>query len=159
MRKMRNLIILSILLIVLSPFLYGSGESERISQFAGHYVYLGEGNELLMNVQVWGQVKNPGLYSLPENSDIVTLLSLANGPTENADLSKIKVIRKGATKDSLYTVNLKKSLLHGEKEKITLKPGDIIEISPSTFYSISNFIRFITQVSMVVAVYYQIFGK
>jgi len=131
----------------------------KTSQSAGYYVYIGEGDELLINVQIWGQVRNPGLYSLPEKSDMVTLVSLAGGPTENADLSRIKVTRKGAKKDSLYILNLKKSLLTGKKEITILKPGDIVEIMPSNFYNISNFVKFITQLSMVAIIYYQIFGK
>ncbi len=150
---------LIVFLTVFLTHLYGQTEIGKTSQSAGHYVYIGEGDELLVNVQIWGQVKNPGLYSLPEESNIVTLVSLAGGPTENADLSKIKVTRKGVKKDSLYTVNLKKSLLDGSKERITLKPGDIVEIMPSAFYNVSNFVRFITQISMVAVIYYQIFGK
>lgn len=156
---MKNLTLLILLLLSLNQSLYGEYEIEKSSQSSDYYIYLGEGDELMMKVQIWGKVRSPGLYSLPENSDIVILLSLAGGPTENADLSRIKVIRKGAEKDSLFSVNLKKSLLHGDKEKVRLKPGDIIEVIPSKFYSLSNFVRFITQMSMVIVIYYQIFGR
>jgi polysaccharide export outer membrane protein len=156
---MRNYILIIMPLFLFCSPLFCQDETGKASQSAGHYIYLGEGDELLMNVQIWGQVKNPGLYSLPEESDIATLLSLAGGPTENADLSGIKVIRKGMERDSLFSVNLKKALLGGEKEKTMLEPGDIVEIMPSKFYSFSTFVRFITQVTMVVAIYYQIFGQ
>ncbi|TET23679.1 MAG: hypothetical protein E3J78_02055 [Candidatus Cloacimonadota bacterium] len=156
---MKNTLLVFLFVILLNPHLLANNKAGEESQSAGYYVYLGEGDELLMNVQIWGQVKSSGLYSLPENSDIATLISLAGGPTEHADLSGIKIVRKGIEKDSLFTVNLKKSMLGGEKEKTLLKPGDIIEIMPSKFHSFSNFVRFITQVTMVVAIYYQIFGQ
>lgn len=146
-------------LLLLRFQLFAQDETDRTPQSAGHYIYLGESDELLMNVQIWGQVKNPGLYSLPEGSDIATLVSLAGGPTEHADLSGIKIIRKGIKSDSLFSVNMKKAMLDGEKEKTVLKPGDIVEIMPSKFYSFSTFVRFITQVTMVVAIYYQLFGE
>jgi hypothetical protein len=148
-----------LLFLSLTLGLYAGGQENESFQSASHYVHLGEGDELLMNVQIWGQVKNPGLYSLPENSDIAILLSLAGGPTENADLSAVKVIRKGVEKDSLFKINLKRCLLGGEKSKTIMKPGDIIEVMPSKFYSLSNFIRFITQISMVIVIYNQLFGK
>ena len=157
---MRKLVFLICLLFTIQTQQIAAQESGMLSpQSAEYYEYLGEGNELLMNVQIWGQVKNPGLYSLPVKSDIVLLLSLAGGPTENANLSKIKIIRKGSTRDSLFVINLKKSLLEGKKNNVVLMPGDIVELSPSKFYSLSNFIRFVTQITMVVAVYYQIFGR
>ena len=157
---MRNLVFLICLLFTIqTQQIVAQENGELLPQSAEYYEYLGEGNELLMNVQIWGQVKNPGLYSLPVKSDIVLLLSLAGGPTENADLSKIKIIRKGSTRDSLFVINLKKSLLEGKKNNVVLMPGDIVELSPSKFYSLSNFIRFVTQITMVVAVYYQIFGR
>jgi polysaccharide export outer membrane protein len=149
---------ISVVVLLVCVQLYSDNETGKSSQSAEYYVFLGEGDELLMNVQIWGQVKSPGLYSLPEGSDVVTLLSLAGGPTENADLSRVKVLRKGIERDSLYTLNVKKSLLSGEKEMVLLQPGDIVEVMPSTFHSLSNFVRFVTQVSMVVIIYYQIFG-
>lgn len=152
--------VVGIIFFISLTFLLHAADQENDSfQSARHYVHLGEGDELLINVQIWGQVKSPGLYSLPENSDIATLLSLAGGPTENADLSAVKIIRKGVEKDSLFKINLKKCLLEGEKSKTIMEPGDIIEVMPSKFHSISNFIRFVTQISMVVVIYYQIFGK
>jgi protein involved in polysaccharide export with SLBB domain len=156
---MRKYILILVPLLLLHSQLLGQNESGKTTQSAGHYIYLGEGDELLMNVQIWGQVKNPGLYSLPEESDIATLLSLAGGPTEHADLSGIKIMRKGSEKDSLFTINLKKAMLGGEKEKTMLMPGDIVEVMPSKFHSFSTFVRFVTQVTMVVAIYYQIFGQ
>jgi hypothetical protein len=156
---MRKYIVFLVPLLLLSSPLAGQSESGKTTQSAGHYIYLGEGDELLMNVQIWGHVKNPGLYSLPEQSDIATLLSLAGGPTEHADLSGIKVIRKGEEADSLFRINLKKAMLGGEKERTMLKPGDIVEVMPSKFHSFSTFLRFVTQITMVAAIYYQIFGQ
>lgn len=158
MQTMKSVVAV-LLFISLTSRLGATDEGKDSFQSASHYVHLGEGDKLLMNVQIWGQVKSPGLYSLPENSDVATLLSLAGGPTENADLSAVKIIRKGAENDSLFKINLKKCLLEGEKSKTIMEPGDIVEIMPSKFYSISNFIRFVTQISMVVVIYYQIFGK
>ncbi len=52
-------------------------------------------DEILMPVNVWGEVRNPGLHMVPWNSDLRDALSAAGGPTSSADLSKVKIILLG----------------------------------------------------------------
>jgi len=54
-----------------------------------------DSNEILMPVNVWGEVRNPGVYMIPWNSDLRDALSAAGGPTTTANLSSIKVILNG----------------------------------------------------------------
>ena len=57
----------------------------------------GSGDRFLINVQIWGQVNKPGLYSVPDDTGIVELLSYAGGPTEDADLElAVRAILFGA---------------------------------------------------------------
>lgn len=51
-----------------------------------------DSDEILMPVNVWGEVRNPGLHMIPWNSDLRDALSAAGGPTPTADLSDVKVI-------------------------------------------------------------------
>ncbi len=54
-----------------------------------------DSNEILMPVNVWGEVRNPGVYMIPWNSDLRDALSAAGGPTTTANLSSIKIILNG----------------------------------------------------------------
>ena len=49
-------------------------------------------DEILMSVNVWGEVRNPGSHMVPWDSDLRDVLSAAGGPTSSANLSKIKII-------------------------------------------------------------------
>ncbi|MRR09928.1 hypothetical protein EG831_07630, partial [bacterium] len=45
--------------------------------------------EVLIEVQIWGQVNRPGMYRVPVSTDAVGLISYAGGPTEYAALSRV----------------------------------------------------------------------
>jgi protein involved in polysaccharide export with SLBB domain len=46
-----------------------------------------------IKVAVWGFVRFPGRYVIPINSSVNDLLSLSGGPTDDAHLNKLKLIR------------------------------------------------------------------
>ncbi len=52
-------------------------------------------DEILMPVNVWGEVRNPGMHMVPWDSDLSDALSAAGGPTSSANLSKVKIILVG----------------------------------------------------------------
>ncbi|KAA3613677.1 MAG: hypothetical protein DWQ05_15465 [Calditrichaeota bacterium] len=58
--------------------------------------YLGERNELLIKVNIWGFVQKPGQYLVPTDTDLISLISYAGGPLEEAKLKKVKLIRNEA---------------------------------------------------------------
>lgn len=59
----------------------------------GALYYLGEQDELLIKVNIWGFVQKPGQYMVPNGTDLISLISFAGGPKEQAKLKNIKVIR------------------------------------------------------------------
>jgi protein involved in polysaccharide export with SLBB domain len=46
-----------------------------------------------IKVAIWGFVKFPGKYIIPINSTVNDLLSLSGGPTDDAHLNELKLIR------------------------------------------------------------------
>jgi polysaccharide biosynthesis/export protein len=76
------------------------------------------------SVYVFGQVKNPGAYSLPQkNTTVLQALSLAGGVTDRGTTARIKIIR----------------IVKGERREIKVKltdvllPGDTIVV-PERFF-------------------------
>ena len=85
-------ITICLLLLIVSGFLLaqvsntsGNANSASIYQYSGT---LTGTEQLKIRAYIWGQVKQPGLYIVPDNTDLLTLLSSAGGPTENDKLSK-----------------------------------------------------------------------
>jgi len=83
-------------------------------------------------VSIFGEVQNltrqptgPGAYFLKGKESLVNFLSRAGGPSKEADLTKVQVLRAGKT----VTLNLNKAIQQGDwKENAILDDGDTIFI-------------------------------
>jgi len=75
-----------------------------------------------VSVYIFGEVKNPGEYKFYEQPTLIKLIAAAGGPTQNANLSKIEIIKSDKTK---IMVNLRKDWNEGN---FTLSYGDTVFI-------------------------------
>ncbi len=96
---------------------------------------------ILMVVNVLGQVNKPGQTVVRENVDFAELLSLVGDVKENANLKRVIVARH--TPDSkvaqIFQVNLKKFYKEGdESDFIPLKPNDTIIIPEKSGLTLAN---------------------
>ncbi len=82
----------------------------------GALYYLGEQDELLIKVNIWGFVQNPGQYMVPNGTDLISLISFAGGPREQAKLNKVKLIRNQALLASRYGKGRGYLAMNGEME-------------------------------------------
>ncbi|NUM87688.1 MAG: SLBB domain-containing protein [Bdellovibrionales bacterium] len=55
------------------------------------FFYRSDSDDILVPVHVLGAVKNPGLYHVPLKSNLVTILTVAGGPTAEAQLDEVVV--------------------------------------------------------------------
>lgn len=89
-----------------------------------------------MRLAVTGQISNPGFYDVRGTLLLSDVLTLAGGPTQNAEIEKIEVRRDGST------------IMSGEElvtagftlDDLGLRSGDVIRIprERDTFYSLRN---------------------
>ena len=150
---------LFIFLSTLILFSVSVGRAQQTDQGAQYYVFLGSDKELQMNVQIWGQVLRPGMYSVPQTTDLVGLISFAGGPTEYANLNNIRIVRTNPN-PRVLKVNLKAYMDTGDsKRQPVLKPGDTVVIPGSLFYGFSRFVRVVAQLAIVANVYYLFFVR
>lgn len=54
-----------------------------------------EVSEITMPVNVWGQVRSPGVHLIPWDSDLRDAISAAGGPLSDADLSCVRIVSTG----------------------------------------------------------------
>ena len=110
--------------------------------------------KLKMNTYILGQVGKPGLYVVPDDTDFLTLISLAGGPREDAKLSKIRIVRPSAEGDKIIWVNFKKYLETGDPSLIPeMKPGDTVVLSGTIFYAFSRVADFLSKAAIALSVY------
>jgi len=89
-----------------------------------------------MAVNIWGEVKAPGQYLIPYsiNLDLVTLLSHAGGPTEDAKLKDVIIIREvdEGMEPVRILIDLKSFIKTGDRTILpTIQPNDTVIIQPS----------------------------
>ena len=92
---------------------------------------------------VWGQVRSPGAYGFVANPDILELLSAGGGPTENADLRRVILIR--AVTQKRMSVNLQAMLASGQV--VRLAHGDVVIVPSSPWYHVRDWISIVTVAS------------
>ena len=151
--------IVIIFLLILGLNLWTQTESSGVSSYNPGAVYQYSGSltgteQLKIRTYIWGQVRNPGLYIVPDDTDLLTLISSAGGPTENAKLYKIRIIRSTAEGEKVIWVDLKEYLETGEAELIPiLRPGDTIIVSGSTYYAFTKAVNWLSQIAVMLSVY------
>ncbi|HEY3296653.1 MAG TPA: hypothetical protein VGL38_14575 [bacterium] len=125
----------------------------------GNQYYLGQANELLMRVNVWGRVLKPGQYFVPATTDLITLISAAGGPEGRSRLTDVKVVRGGTGSTSeVIEVNLKKYLKTGDKRLIpSLKPEDTVIVNGSAWQLFTEIMTVSSGLALLANVYFLFF--
>ncbi|MCD4651745.1 MAG: SLBB domain-containing protein [Candidatus Cloacimonetes bacterium] len=145
-------------LLIASAFLVAQTQSNQYQAMnnSSSYFYSGSLNnteQLKIYTYIWGQVKKTGLYIVPDNTDLLALISLAGGPTEDAKLSKIRIIRPTTDGEKIIFVNLKKYIESGDETLIpVMQPGDTVIMSGSIYYAFYRVVDFLSKVAIVLSV-------
>jgi hypothetical protein len=112
---------------------------------------LGSNDVLLINLNLWGHVQKPGIYSVPSSFGIIDLLSSAGGPLKTARLNDVRIIRKN---QEVIKVNIEEFIKTGNKDLLVpLQPGDIIIVSGSISDIFSRIVSIIRDIAIIVNVY------
>lgn len=120
------------------------------------FVFESYPNQELIPIRLLGAVKNAGLYHVPANMKLTTLLSLAGGTNNEADLENIVIgndqqnvtAPNGEQKKSL-NLNLEDVLKNGAKNDYTLASNDIVLIKHKEPLVSNDSFRLISIVSVI----------
>ncbi len=125
----------------------------------GNQYYLGQANELLIRVNVWGRVERPGQYFVPATTDLIALISVAGGPVVKSRLTDVVVVRPSVEgENEVIVVNVKKFLKTGDKKLIPdLKPEDTVVVNGSLWQLFADVIDITSKLAIVANVYYFFF--
>jgi polysaccharide biosynthesis/export protein len=152
----KGLLIYALLLIVIG--LAAQTQSVFVpTNNASAYSYEGtqsSSSKLKINAYIWGQVQKPGLYTVPDDTDLLTLISLAGGPREDAKLTKIRIVRPTSEGERIIWINMKKYLESGDERMIpVLQPGDTVVVSGTIFYAFSRVTDFLSKAAIALSLY------
>jgi hypothetical protein len=101
---------------------------------------------ILMYVNVWGDVGSAGHHLVYDGIDLATLMSMVGGPNKGANMKKVRVYREVQDADGtlVYHIDLNNFIKTGNRSNfIKIKPNDTI-IVPQKLSS-----YFLTQVGTI----------
>ena len=98
------------------------------ARYAGSRIKLTVGQTKTITVDVMGEVKVPGTYTLSAFSTVFNALYMAGGINEIGTLRNIKIFRKGR---QISTCDVYDYILNGNmKGNVRLSAGDVIVVGP-----------------------------
>lgn len=94
-----------------------------------------------INVQVLGAVKSPGIYQLPPESDMITALVSAGGPSKDASNNVFiaRINPDGSVKKIKLKLNKTIKKAKTEEERIKLYPQDLLYVKSSPIKRFTDF--------------------
>ena len=150
---MKKLILLAIILIMVTVCVgQESQASLQYSDRPAQYI-LGGTDVLLINVNLWGHVQRPGIYSIPSSYGLIDLISSAGGPLGTARLSDVRIIRSN---QQVINVDVEKFIKTGDSDLLPLlQPGDTIIISGSAYDVFTRFLGIVRDIAIIAnAIYF-----
>ena len=129
----------------------GIGPSMPMAGAASYY-YISKPGELTMQVNIWGAIKNPGRYEIPSSTGLVELVSYAGGPSSEAKLSEVHIVRAPGADSTADRGQLTVDLDHLASVKpsqLVLHPGDTIFIDRSGWSSFRDVLTVVTTAALL----------
>jgi hypothetical protein len=139
-------------IITLNTFLYSQTDIQIGSQRTGAsqtgalFDY-SDPNSVNIKVQLWGYVQFPGFYIVPAGISLNELISLGGGPTEDATLNEIRIVKIKAglqTKMNKYNYNdlMWEENINSNIQYIVLDAGDVVVVPGEPRYFVRQDIAF-----------------
>ena len=105
----------------------------------------------LVRVSVLGEVRVPALYPVDPGTSLIQLLTIAGGPTPNANLRKTRVVREGR----VFEVDLQSALGGSAAGRVVLYSNDVVVVPKRTGFTRENlsFVLGLTTAAVSVATF------
>jgi protein involved in polysaccharide export with SLBB domain len=110
--------------------------SQNIYLEDGDYVYLP--SSLSQNVHVLGAVLQPQAIGYKDKINIVAAIAHAKGPSPDADLDQVLIIRGSLTEPKVAVVDFK-AILAGRATNVELRPFDIVWVPDRPFKKLETY--------------------
>jgi hypothetical protein len=138
--------------------LFGQDKNERIGyeeiiKVGINYYNYADKDKVNFEVSVWGYVRNPGKYLIPNGTSFIDLISLCGGPLSEAKLEDIRIVRQkndtlDVKEDKIIRLNYKdflweEKISNVKKQNPIVNPGDVILIPGGPKYSFKDYLGII----------------
>lgn len=111
---------------------------DEITRTGANYYNYADKNKVNIEVSLWGYIKNPGRYLVPQGTTVIDLITLGGGPSVEALLNDIRLVRLkndtlNISRDQIINIDYndflwEEQISPGIKKNPILLPGDMIMI-------------------------------
>ncbi|MBI5806220.1 SLBB domain-containing protein [candidate division TA06 bacterium] len=138
-------------------FAASNGISQQQPDFKKDNFYLGQNQQLEIEIHVWGEVNTPGVYRVPDGSTVLDVISKAGGPTQYAALGRVKISHALGQMPRTEKINLDKYLNKERADSlIVMRPGDAVMVPRNARFFWKDAISFVADMAVIANVYYLI---
>lgn len=136
----------------------GWAQTPDVSQPSRYF--LGEEQQMLLPVNIFGLVKKPGQYMVPYRTDLISLVAFAGGFAEGARINNVKIVRRsqannGGSKPQVIKINVKDFFETGNGNLIPqLMPDDTIIVSGTAGRAINKIFGFFRAILPLAQLYF-----
>jgi hypothetical protein len=135
----------------------GIGLSQQQPDFKKDSFYLGQNQQLEIEIHVWGEVNIPGVYRVPDGSTVMDVISKAGGPTQYAALGRVKISHALGQTPRTEKANLDRYLNQERTDSlIVMRPGDAVMVPRNARFFWKDAISFVADLAVIANVYYLI---
>lgn len=136
---------------------YLNGDPSALPMLEDEDTIVVPGNPLATGVKVLGSVENPGSYDVFFQSTLLDVIYLAGGPTDDANLKKIKIVSLTGQDARDVPLKINKMIESNTINSIPIVvPGDIVYV-PERKLSLRKFFSFVRDLTAIATLYYLIF--
>ena len=130
--------------IDLKKLTQGKDLSQNIELQKGDTIYIPT-EDYQNKFYVLGQVYRPGIYSLKDNTTVMSAISLAGGATDRGVMRSTVVVRGDLQKPERVQCDLVKLIDKGDKSQdIELQPGDVVYVPETKTPDMNKIASFIS---------------
>jgi polysaccharide export outer membrane protein len=84
---------------------------------------------------IFGEISRPGTYTLNKETTIIEAITLAGGPTANADQERVELLRKEGNDQKKIILNMNEFLQEKEQtEEFLIHDGDVLHLPAAKFF-------------------------
>lgn len=135
---------------------YLNGDPSVLPQLQDGDTIVVPGNPLATNVKVVGGVEHPGSYEIFFQTTLLDVIYLAGGPTDDANLKKIKIVSLSGQDAREVSIDIKNLIKSQSYRTIPIVvPGDVVYV-PQKKLSRRKFFDFVRDLTIFATLYYLI---
>ena len=108
----------------------------------------------LVRVSVLGEVRSPALYPVDPGISLIQLLTIAGGPTPQANLRRTRVVREGR----VFEVDLESALTGSASGRIVLYSNDVVVVPKKSGFTRETlqFVLSLTTTALAIATFFYV---